>query len=207
MLKEYLTNWRLIFAIDQPLCKKNFWIFIGITYSINLIIILIFSFFDTEALYDDYLYYLGWIFMLSYILAGMRRMRDINKPSAYIFIPFYNFFLCLETSESNNNKNKMSKKTPELNWKMILKIIFLSFLIGVINSIWAINNSYSLGYGLYLFFALCMLGYPFIIIIGLLLINSVRTKKLTNDELLICFFLLLLITLPLTQYLIYIVTK
>jgi hypothetical protein len=59
MLKEYLTNWRLIFAIDQPLCKKSFWIFIGITYSINLIIVLIFSFFDTEALYDDYLYYLG----------------------------------------------------------------------------------------------------------------------------------------------------
>lgn len=207
MLKEYLTNWRLIFAIDQPLCKKSFWIFIGITYSINLIIILIFSFFDTEDLYDDYLYYLGWIFMLSYILAGMRRMRDINKPSVYIFIPFYNFFLCLETGESTINKNKMSKKTPELNWKMILKIILLSFFIGVINSIWSIKNSDSLGYGLYLFFALCMLGYPCAIIIGFLLINSLRTKKLTNDELFFCFFLLLLITLPLTQYLIYIVTK
>lgn len=207
MLKEYLTNWRLIFAIDQPLCKKSFWIFIGITYSINLIIILIFSFFDTEDLYDDYLYYLGWIFMLSYILAGMRRMRDINKPSVYIFIPFYNFFLCLETGESTINKNKMSKKTPELNWKMILKIILLSFFIGVINSIWSIKNSDSLGYGLYLFFALCMLGYPCAIIIGFLLINSLRTKKLTNDELFFCFFFLLLITLPLTQYLIYIVTK
>lgn len=101
----------------------------------------------------------------------------------------------------------MSKKTTEFNWKMILKIILLSFFIGLINSIWSINNADNLGYGLYLFFALCMLGYPFATISALLLINSIRTKKLTNDQLLICFFLLLLITLPLTQYLIYIVTK
>lgn len=134
-------------------------------------------------------------------------MRDVNKPFVYIFIPFYSFFLCLQTSESNNNKSNMSKKTTEFNWKMILKIILISFFTGVINSILAINNSNNLDYAIYYFFILCMLGYPFVIIIGFLVITSLRTKKLTNNQLLICFFLLLLITLPLTQYLIYILTK
>mgnify|MGYP003476089396 CR=1 FL=1 len=190
MIEEYLNVWRSSLKIEESLSRKSFWMFFGINYVGFGVLAFIFESSENELFLGLFqLIYFGYL--LALLSAGMRRMNDIKKPIGYVFVPLYNFYLCLLPSF---NEDKVASPNHSLRLIMFLKIVMLSFLIGVISFISIAHLDFGGGYGALFVYAIvigiCVIVNPIIITSCLLLLYAF--KKGTIDAKFLSFYFLII---------------
>lgn len=149
MVEDYLTVWRSVLKFEESLSRKNFWIFFGINCFGLAILGVITNCLENVTISKTFeLFY--YVYILGLISAGIRRMNDIKIAKFYFFIPLYNIYLCLlpscESSTMSNQKpkseennfieNQNSRENRSSNFlspKKFLKIVGISFLLGLIS--------------------------------------------------------------------------
>lgn len=111
MVDEYIKTWKSIFKITQPLTRKDFWIFLVFNYIILLIISGISAFSQIYILFISSSI-LDVVFVLSTILAIIKLSN--NKKML---------------ADGNNLENSQ----PLVSVKSVVKLLFISIAIGLIN--------------------------------------------------------------------------
>lgn len=125
-------------------------------------------------------------------------MNDVRKPIGYIFVPLYNFYLCLLPKFE---ENAVEYPNHSLKGSTLLKIVLLSFLIGVINFLSLFISQIDIGYGIFIAAGICGIAYP-------ILIFYVFSKRKIDSEYLFTYFLIVgILTILITNTVAYLATQ
>jgi uncharacterized membrane protein YhaH (DUF805 family) len=221
MVNEYLDIWRSFFNYKESLSRKKFWLFNALNYigfSILIIICIISSenwfelFFENQIDRADFIdlfqFGIHLIFqLLSLVLfsTGIRRINDINKSPGYIFVPLYNFYLCLLPKF---DEDAVANPNHSLKASTFLKIVLFSFLIGVICFLTIAHIDFGGGYGALFVYAIviCVFVNTIIITMFILLIYVFKKNKIETIHLTFYFIIVGVLAVIITNVLAYYVT-
>lgn len=129
-IDEYVLNWKSMFSLNESMSRRDFWQFVLLNYLCYIFISYVFRFWSYY--FSDLVFF---VFLISLILAGIRRLNDLQLPWTYLFIPFYNLYLLLQKGVDKENPEYSGSivKRGDLSLKS-LGITFILFTI-IVNGI------------------------------------------------------------------------
>ncbi|WP_053405795.1 DUF805 domain-containing protein [Persicobacter sp. CCB-QB2] len=93
--------------------RQEYWMF----FLINMVIRILLNVFDVAVLNLESglsLVY-GLLVLVPTFAVGFRRMHDVGKSGAFIFVPFYNLYLLCKEGDKGPNDYGDDPKNPEMN--------------------------------------------------------------------------------------------